>query len=357
MTGKPDEAAPIKDEGDFNEAEPFKGLVAESYTDGKRDEPVKDKEPKDDAGATEDDSEDGGESGESGEAEDDSESEDDEAGEGEEEGEGESDDGESEDDDAEQDEDVDQPAPKKTVSARIAELTKARREAEDRAEAAERELAASKKRGKAAGEGDEEGLTEGEEEAKASKRPDPKDYEFGEIDPEFVSDMVDWRVDQKLAARDQKQSETQQQEADAQVAREFKTDVDKVYSVGQKAYKDFKAKVIDTADKGQWDLAPATALLISKSKVGHHVVYHLATNRSVAAEIAKLDPLDQARRFGRLEARYLAKAKEKTAPKPPKAKPMPNQPRGAGGKFGTSPDTPDFNAFEKLAKDTFRIDD
>jgi len=83
------------------------------------------------------------------------------------------------------------------------------------------------------------------------------------------------------------------------------------------------------------------------------VAYHLANNRDEAKSIAMMHPLEQARAFGRLEARFLAEAAAKVAePKPePKVKtdapePPTHRARGGGGKFSVDDDTSDFAAFE-----------
>jgi hypothetical protein len=87
---------------------------------------------------------------------------------------------------------------------------------------------------------------------------------------------------------------------------------------------------------------------IISSEDGPAVAYHLASNPDEARRIAALDPVSQIRALGRLEAKL-------STPAAPTAKtatdaPMPTtQVRGAGGRFGTSPDTQDFAAFEKLA--------
>lgn len=330
--------------GEDDNAEPFKGLVTESYTDGELDKPVKEKADVDgseDAEAEEDTDAEASADEDSTDAEE--ADEDAEVGADED-----ANDEADEDEDTETDEDIDPPKAKKSVSERIGELTKARRDAEARADKAERDLAALRK-GKANGQDDTAGeLTAEGEEDTAVKRPEAKDYQYGEIDPEFIEALADWKVEQKLNERDKKANDTRLHEADRALAQEFVQNIGKVYDAGKKLFpKDFQTKVIDGANKGQWDLTTETALLISKSKVGAQIAYHLATNHGVAAEIAKLDPLDQARRVGRLEARYLEKSK-KPVPKPPKARAMPDAVRGAGGKFSTPSDTKDFAAFERM---------
>lgn len=357
--------------GDDDNTEPFKGLVTEAYTDGNLDKPIKEKANAKDTGSDADgagDADSDDEAGEHAEAEAGAEDSDadgdadtdasDKDADADEDADDEADEDEADEDETDEDEDVDPPKPKKSVSERIGELTKARRDAEARADKAERDLAALRNgKGKATGQDDKAGelTAEGEEDTSA-KRPEAKDYQYGEIDPEFIEALADWKIEQKLNERDKKANDTRLHEADRALAQEFVQNIGKVYDAGKKLFpKDFQTKVIDGANKGQWDLTTETALLISKSKVGAQIAYHLATNHGVAAEIAKLDPLDQARRVGRLEARYLEKSKKPT-PKPPKARAMPDAVRGAGGKFSTPSDTKDFNAFEKMARQAERTD-
>lgn len=346
------------DNGDSDK--PFAGITSESFTDGKPD--ALKEQQSDESDDTEDSEADGDEESVDGDgAEGSDDSSEDEAGgddsDSDEQADSDADGDEGEESESEDDEDVDPPPAKKSVSARMAELTSARRAAERERDELRTQLAAAKK-GKQADTSDEDGdLTADDEAGKAAKRPEAKDYPYGEIDPKFIADLTDWQVDQKLAARDAKAAERQQREAGEQVAQKFVQDVDRTYEAGRKAFKDFQSKVIDAANKGEWDLTPETALMMTRSKVGHKIAYHLATNRGVAAEIAKLDPMDQARRIGRLEARFLEQSKQRTSPKPPKAKAMPTGVRGAGGKFSTGSDTRDFNAFEKMARAAEKITD
>jgi hypothetical protein len=125
---------------------------------------------------------------------------------------------------------------------------------------------------------------------------------------------------------------------------------ERVTSAAEK-YPDFAEKVTKGADNNAWACPPVVALGIKASEYGPDVAYHLATNVEESRRIASMHPLEQAREFGRLEARFELAAKQTEQPKPKtvtQAAPPPSvQARGAGGKFAVSADTEDFAAFDK----------
>lgn len=73
---------------------------------------------------------------------------------------------------------------------------------------------------------------------------------------------------------------------------------------------------------------------------GPEVLHHLANNRDVARQIARLSPLQQARELGRLEARL---ANKPVAPKVSAAPPPAPKVEGTGdsGRLSFTPDSPD----------------
>ncbi|MCK9513669.1 MAG: hypothetical protein M0R28_20930 [Pigmentiphaga sp.] len=255
---------------------------------------------------------------------------------------------------------------KKSVQERINEITRARREAERRAEAAERELnelrnakppaAAEKPAKPAAGKGGDEST--GAEGDAAKGPPDPEKYEFGELDSRYIRDLA--RFEAKAAhdelreldrqEREQAQAVQQQQAA----ATKFQQRVEE----GSKKYEDFYEKVVIGAEKVEWPLSPELGSLIVESDVGADIAYHLATNPDEAAQVFALSPLEQARYFGRIEAKFSAEqsaapgedAKDETAPaKTPKAPPPVAPARGSGGRSKISANTDDFASFEAVA--------
>lgn len=243
----------------------------------------------------------------------------------------------------------------KSAEQRIDELTKARREAERRNEELEARLARLESGQKTAG-----ALNEG------PKAPDPNDskYEFGEADTQFLADMVDYRVEKKLAdeRESRKVAETSEAEAAAMQARatELNTAWAEKAAKATDKYPDFTETVVDSAKAGEWDLLPLSAAAVQGSDVGDDIAYHLATHPEEAKKLADAERgFHQARNialqaglppevvnllaaphlmrgqeiFESIEKQYKGKERPKAkvatdAPEPPK-----HTVRGGGGKF------------------------
>lgn len=215
--------------------------------------------------------------------------------------------------------------PKKSVQERIDEMTRARRDAEReaeywRAKALEREQPRQQ---------------EQQAQPDPNAPPNPADFDYGDADPAYLAAVVDYKVDQKLRAfQERAQAQAQAQTADQQ----FKAK-EADYS---KVKPDFQTVVYDS----KWECTPVMADAIKQADGGPAVAYHLASNPAEARRIAALNPLAQALEIGRIEARLSTPA----APQPKtvsEAPPPPNGVRGAGGRFKPAPDTDDFSAFEK----------
>lgn len=249
----------------------------------------------------------------------------------------------------------------KPAHKRIAEITKARRDAERERD----ELRAENERLKGHGQPavTPKAISDVLKELEARK-PDPNDpkYDFGENDPLFQDEMADWRVDYKLAKRDEAAAEkqakedlTKRQAAIEEVAANLNSAWEAKAAAAVEKYPDFNEKVLETAAAGEWDCGPLVSIALADSEQGADIAYHLASNPKEAKELSALaltDPMEAARRFGRLEARFEAKsaandteaAKRRVtnAPEPPK-----HSARGSSGQFTTSPDTDDLDAFER----------
>lgn len=225
------------------------------------------------------------------------------------------------------------PKPRQTAQERIDEVTAARREAERRADEAERRVAYL------------EGLTQGQRPTKPAEtappqeegRPDPAVYQ---TDDDYIEAVAEWKagliVDRKLKEREQ---QTEQQSA----AEQWNASQAKAKA----AHDDYDAVV----RKPGWVCTPVMFDAMKTSEAGGEVAYHLATNPDEARRIAALPPISQVREIGRLEARLSDETPPKTPPKTATdAPPATPQVRGAGGQFKPAPDTTDFAAFEKMAK-------
>ena len=232
---------------------------------------------------------------------------------------------------------------KQTAQERINELTRARREAEREAEALRARLAALE-----AAKVPEEGPdgSETSEGASEDAPPDPNDFDYGELDSKYIEALAKYHADSHIRQRMQEfETRRQQQE---QMQR-----VEAMTERGNKKHDDFYEKVIVGAEKGEWALSEELGVLLVGSEVGDDIAYHLASNPEEAARVARLAPLEQARYFGKMEAKF--SAPQDAAPgkpavkKPPKAPPPVLPSRGSDGKFQPSPLSDDFLAFEKHA--------
>ena len=265
-------------------------------------------------------------------------------------------------------------AAKPTVQHRINDLTKARRTAErllseERAartaerQAFERRLEALEGRPLTA--------DAGKGKADPNVAPNPKDFEFGELDAGYITALARFEARQELAAERQTNKTKQQTEADEQHAQEFRAKVDTLTEKGAEKYEDFDEVVNQTrslpeSDPDFWPLSAVMGELILDSDVGPDITYHLASHPKEARQIFGLTPAKQAAYFGRLEAKFsstsdatLADPQKKPAAGQAAAKvagaatkaPAPPAQRvaGQGAKTNASPETKNFAEFERLA--------
>lgn len=234
-----------------------------------------------------------------------------------------------------------------TAQERIDELTRARREAERRAEAAERRAEAAE-RAKPAEEKPAEPAAE-----VPQGPPQPDDFEFGELDSAYIAATVKYHTDQRIAEFTEQQARAQRQAA---VQTKFTQTVER----GRGKYDDFEEKVVQGAQDGAWPLSETLGSLLVESDVGEDIAYHLATNPDEAASIYAKAPVEQARYFGRLEAKFSAARAAATGGNEPAVTPAttraPKAPapvvpaRGAGGTFTATASSDDFAAFERAAQ-------
>lgn len=246
---------------------------------------------------------------------------------------------------------------KKSPQERINEITRARREAERRAEAAERERDDLKRRLQEPPKKEEPAPAKKTAvEEVDPKAPKPEDFEFGELDPRYIRAIAGHEADRRFAElrkEDADARETRELEDRQEAAREqFETMIER----GSKVHEDFYEKVVIGAENGQWPLSKELGELALASEVGNDVLYHLASNPREADQVFRSSPVEQARYFGRMEAKLSAertaapgKDTGKPAPKLPKAPAPIDTARGAGGQSNATADTEDFAAFEARA--------
>lgn len=252
-----------------------------------------------------------------------------------------------------------------SADKRIGQAVGRQRAAERRADAAEARATATETRLAAL----EARLTGGGKADTAPKAPDPKDYEGGEYDTKYLSDLVDFRVQQGIAKATQTvRTETQQSAATREQQERitaFSKARDEFAAKAVEAYPDFEEVVFD-------DDNPVTQTLAELSMDSDHgarIMYELAQDPKEASRVSKLSASRQAAWFGRREAALdgspddtgadeggegdgQEQSSSQSGPKSKvsKAPPVPEyNARGSGAVPKTSPATTDFAAFERMA--------
>lgn len=228
------------------------------------------------------------------------------------------DDGESEnesDDDApkaQKGQDGEKPAKKKqTAKERIEELAEKRRVAEKEAFDAEMARQAAERR-------TAELEAELAESKKTSlpKKPDPKDFVYGDVDPEYQDALVEYRVAEKMAETQQQSAESSSQDSAAAVDAKYAQKVETIMAEGEastKRHPNFK-KVVEGAT-----FDAHLARLIADSEKPVDIAYFLANNLGELLKVTKQAPEERARTIGRLEGRFSARSaarKQTKAPDP-----------------------------------------
>jgi hypothetical protein len=260
--------------------------------------------------------------------------------------------------------------PKASVADRIGKAVKAQRTAERerdsalrRAEVAEAllkngptktPLTADDKKGK---------------DAPVAGEPDPKDFEFGELDARYIRALARFDTEQAIEAREAKNKTTQQTAAQAEAAEKFQELKVAFEEAGAEKYPDFDEIVMEGARNKEWELSDGLGALLFESEHGPDIAYMLASDPKLAHKIAAMPVLKQASWLGQEEAKLSAGsgAKAKTddklkgseepnkgeagsgAVKVSKAPAPIGRARGQGSAAQTNGDTQDFAAFEAAA--------
>jgi hypothetical protein len=116
-----------------------------------------------------------------------------------------------------------------------------------------------------------------------------------------------------------------------------------------KSKPDYTEKVVDAGRRGAWACTREMGAVIKQSEMGPAIAYYLAEHTDIAAEIAKKDPLVQAREIGRIEAKLeLAKAPPKPAVS--QAPPPVNKVEGTEAQVEKSPAEMSNEEFNKWRK-------
>ena len=170
-------------------------------------------------------------------------------------------------------------------------------------------------------------------------KPDPSKFDTHAA---YVEALTDWKTDQKLSERDQKDEQKKAQTAQAKLVETY---VERKNDFAEKA-KDFY-EVVSEVDDIQ--MSSAFREIILSSENGPELAYELAKNREEYARVNKLPPLAAAREMGKLEAKLSKPSETKTKEtKTASSAPKPIAPVGGGGKASAPPKT-----LEEAAKHSF----
>lgn len=145
------------------------------------------------------------------------------------------------------------------------------------------------------------------------KKPDPKDFEYDTLDPEYTSAMA--RYEGRKAFLEARQEAQQAEEtAKAEQARnDTRSKFEKMIVDAEGDYDDFAEKVV--AGAKNYKLSKELfELALEEPEGGRHVLYHLASNPTEAERIAGLTPAKQGVEFDRLISRFSPPNEEKSDP-------------------------------------------
>lgn len=266
----------------------------------------------------------------------------------------------TEDEDTEDstEEEEEQPAPKpkkNSAQERIAELNAKWREEQRQREALEARLAALESKTPK----DENTQATTSKASTEVSPPKPTDvnedgtekYPLSEFDPNFITDLADFRVEQRFAERERIEQEravqAKQQEAMGQLEAEWNTQLE----TARERYPDYNEKlaglqpVFSGVDEHYGDYLSSTLMSMEK---GTDILYYLADHPDEARKIVDSGPQKATIALGRLEARFIEAEstpprKVSKAPEPPPANKGSSAARGK-----VAPDTDDLDAFETL---------
>jgi len=244
-----------------------------------------------------------------------------------------------------EDEDEQKPKKKRSPAERIAQVTKNWREAERASDAKDTRIA-ELERQLTAKTGDDTKLDSSSDDA--VKRPDPDDFTYGELDPDYTVALTSSLVEEGMAKARATDETTRQEEAARQETEEFQTNYQARVIEGIEAYDDFETVVIKASDNNEFPLSEEMARMAVASPVGHHVIYDIASDLPLATKIAQMTPIEQAQEFGRLAARHTSTEGSPT-PKPnkiPQAKTPPKKRVGGNSAKSFDPVSATFTEFE-----------
>lgn len=224
--------------------------------------------------------------------------------------------------------------PRSDINARLGQLSEQKRQAIERAEAAERraaELEAKLNGGPTATVPDAPSPA-----VKGDKEPDLSDF-TDQPDPlgAWTKAMVKWEL-----AQDRKW-QAQQAEWDRVASR-----VEQIKAEGSKKYPDWDERM-SAPDVATITLPPDTNRLVRDSEFSVDVLYHLSTHPAEARALAAMEPLAAAKEIGKLETRLSGSSASRPAASPPSHATPPPAPPTTLGKKPASPSDELADALER----------
>lgn len=200
---------------------------------------------------------------------------------------------------------------------RIDEVTKARREAEARADRLERMVdRLTQQRGQPPPEPLPAQLPA---ETIQPTRPRPTREQFDFDEDKYVEAVADWKYEQREAQMAHKARQQEQQKTVQTFQQEFETRKANIRKEGAEKYPDFN-EAIDSVPGEIFN--EETAFIISMvTEAPPDVAYHLAKNPAEAERIAKLPPLVKAYELGKLQS-SISNRQPRTPKAPPPINPV-----------------------------------
>lgn len=249
-------------------------------------------------------------------------------------------------------------AAKRSAKARVQAALRDRDRANQRADALEARLAALEKKPLTAN-------AKSDNADDADKEPDPKDFDFGELDAKYIRALARFEARQENKTAQANQRKTEVSAADKKAADEFKAKLDAFEDKGSDVYDDFSELVIQGARDNVWPLSNVLGDLLMESDQGIAIAYELASDVDLAKEVYKKSPAQQAKWLVKRELELSAgsgedddknagkseddASKKVAAAKVSKAPAPVQRARGQGTNSSVPGDTTDFSAFEAAA--------
>lgn len=177
------------------------------------------------------------------------------------------------------------------AKARIQELSRLRREAEEKAFQLELRLQELERAKQAA---------PAPETPQLPPEPDPRDFDYGEVDAKYLDAVVEYRVAKKAQEDAAARAQETAQQAQARENAKYGKRLDEVMKAGEKAHPGFGELI----NRVPFDAQVARMVLDSEQAVD--IAFHLGNNLGDLRELTLAAPDERARILGRLEGRLSA---------------------------------------------------